>query len=121
MNLQKPPKRWESREYREWLKMMFPCMIKGCHHRAEEAHHVKGQTDGGMGRKPSDWWCVPLCASHHRDLHQRGEWSFSQRYETGELRHAAAMHFVLSPKSVEEPEAAEMMRELIYQKVRSER
>lgn len=41
-----------------------------------QAHHVRTGTGGGMGMKPADWWCVPLCGFHHGDLHNRGARSF---------------------------------------------
>ena len=41
-----------------------------------EAAHVRMNTDGGMGVKPSDCYVVPLCARHHREQHQVGEHNF---------------------------------------------
>lgn len=37
-------------------------------------------TDGGMGLKPSDRWCVSLCSAHHAEQHRLGEPAFEQRY-----------------------------------------
>lgn len=44
-----------------------------------EAHHVKRGSDGGMGRKPSDWHCISLCKAHHAEIH-RGEESFEREH-----------------------------------------
>lgn len=45
-----------------------------------EAAHVRNGTDGGMGKKPSDCYVIPLCAEHHREQHRIGERSFSKKY-----------------------------------------
>lgn len=45
-----------------------------CLHPAEEAHHHSRKAGGGgVGIKGCDLLTVPLCASHHRELHKRGE------------------------------------------------
>ena len=41
-----------------------------------EAAHVRIGSDAGMGRKPSDYYAVPLCKSCHGLQHQMGERSF---------------------------------------------
>lgn len=45
-----------------------------------EAHHVRLGTDGGVGKKPSDQWAVPLCGTAHRTLHDKGQVSFEKLY-----------------------------------------
>lgn len=40
------------------------------------AHHVRIGHSGGMGKKPSDYRCVPLTDMQHKTLHQMGEASF---------------------------------------------
>lgn len=37
------------------------------------AHHVRLGSQAGMGQKPSDYRCVPLCAYEHDLLHKTGE------------------------------------------------
>ena len=41
-----------------------------------EAAHVRLGSDGGMGMKPSDYYCVPLCRLHHGIQHHVGEKTF---------------------------------------------
>lgn len=41
-----------------------------------EAAHVRIRTDGGTGLKPSDCYAVPLCSTHHREQHGKGEVTF---------------------------------------------
>jgi hypothetical protein len=38
--------------------------------------HIRIGTDGGMSRKPSDYWTVPLCHTCHDRQHKRGERTF---------------------------------------------
>lgn len=45
-----------------------------------EAAHVRGATDGSMGKKPSDFWVIPLCAQHHAQQHTIGESGFERMY-----------------------------------------
>ena len=46
-----------------------------------EAAHVRGGTDGGMGVKPSDFWAVPLCRTHHAQQHRLGEQMFQAHHQ----------------------------------------
>ena len=36
-------------------------------------HHLKFAQGRALGRKVSDEFTVPLCRTHHRELHQRGD------------------------------------------------
>ncbi len=52
-----------------------PCLI--CGRRPSQAHHLRHAQPRALGRKPSDEWLIPLCAAHHRSLHDFGnepEW-----------------------------------------------
>ena len=53
-----------------------PCLV--CGRSPSQAHHVRYAQPRALGRKVSDEWVVPLCATHHRDLHgvgdERGWW-----------------------------------------------
>ena len=66
-----------------WIRQHF-CAVKNvnghvCRGRIEAAH-VRSGTDGGVGRKPSDIWAIPLCASAHRDQHSVGEARFERAF-----------------------------------------
>ena len=45
-----------------------------------ECAHVRRDTDGGTGLKPSDRWTISLCRDHHIEQHQIGEAAFEKRY-----------------------------------------
>ena len=46
------------------------CLI--CGRAPCQAHHVTYAQPNALGRKASDEWAVPLCATHHRSLHDNG-------------------------------------------------
>ena len=53
-----------------------PCLV--CGRNRAQAHHLTYLQPRAMGRKVSDEFTVPLCATHHRNLHasgnERGWW-----------------------------------------------
>jgi hypothetical protein len=58
---------------------------------AVECAHVRTGTDGGVGIKPSDQWCISLCRECHSRQHQQGEATFER--ETGLDMKAMAQAF----------------------------
>ena len=48
-----------------------PCLV--CGRSPAQAHHVRFAQPRAIGRKVSDEWVVPLCATHHRALHNVGD------------------------------------------------
>jgi hypothetical protein len=48
-----------------------PCLV--CGRRPSDAHHLRFSEPRAIGRKVSDEFTVPLCRSHHRALHNRGD------------------------------------------------
>jgi hypothetical protein len=47
-----------------------PCLV--CQRTPCEAHHLKFAQPRALGRKVSDEFTVPLCRTHHNDLHRHG-------------------------------------------------
>jgi len=47
------------------------CLI--CGRRPSDAHHLRFAQLRGLGRKVSDEFTVPLCRTHHREVHRRGD------------------------------------------------
>jgi hypothetical protein len=47
-----------------------PCLI--CGRRPADAHHLRFAQSRALGRKVSDEFTVPLCRSHHREVHRCG-------------------------------------------------
>ena len=66
--------------HRTWVRLHECCVGLTCYGRIEAAHVRRG-TDGGLGKKPHDRWCISLCAMHHRIQHNMGEFSFEKEYE----------------------------------------
>lgn len=64
--------------HRAWVRG-FACCACGSS-TAIECAHVRIGTDGGMGQKPSDRWCISLCKACHTYQHQFGEPALQHRY-----------------------------------------
>ena len=47
-----------------------PCLV--CGRSPTDAHHLRFAQPRALGRKVSDEFTVPLCRTHHRQLHSRG-------------------------------------------------
>ena len=64
------PRRVRDKEHLKYVAQQA-CMV--CGRRPGQAHHLKFAQLRAMSAKPSDEWVVPLCATHHRSLHQVGD------------------------------------------------
>jgi len=64
--------------HRAWIRR-HACSVCGTF-TAVECAHVRSGTDGGMGVKPSDRFCISLCRDHHAEQHQIGEPAFEERH-----------------------------------------
>jgi hypothetical protein len=65
----------EPRRYRDRAHLRFvsaqPCLV--CGRRPSDAHHLRFAQLRALGRRVSDEFAVPLCRSHHRELHRHGD------------------------------------------------
>ncbi|HHR6399555.1 TPA: DUF968 domain-containing protein [Providencia alcalifaciens] len=59
--------RWESVKYLQWVKSQ-PCCVCGA--TADDAHHIIGYGQGGIGTKAHDLFTIPLCRVDHSELHK---------------------------------------------------
>lgn len=84
-------------KYISWVKTQ-PCAA--CGMPADDAHHVIGHGQGGMGTKAHDFHVIPLCRADHRELHADPKaWEQkhgSQLYLVYRTQHKAAAIGVLS-------------------------
>ena len=83
-----------SPQHRAWVRL-HACAACGSFVGIECAH-VRSETDGGTGYKPSDKWCVSLCRDCHRRQHQIGEGPFEHEYGIS-LKAIAEAFFKRSP------------------------
>lgn len=65
--------------HRKWVRN-HACAVPDCEELQIEAAHCRlglpaGQ-QAGLGQKPHDMWCIPLCSTHHRIQHTFGEATF---------------------------------------------
>ncbi|WP_345759652.1 DUF968 domain-containing protein [Klebsiella variicola] len=70
--------RWLSADFISWVKKQ-PCMC--CGQPADDAHHLIGWGQGGVGTKAHDIFTIPLCRKHHRALHHDPA-AFEREYGT---------------------------------------
>ena len=76
------PKRFESEEYKEFIRNL-PCCVPGCNRRRNsknskrqvDPHHTKSVGAGG-----SDLTCVPACDCHHTESHTVGQNTFQEKH-----------------------------------------
>jgi hypothetical protein len=64
------PKRYKDEKHLNHVRSMRCCAC-GC--RPVEAHHLLRDVVRGTGLKAGDNWVIPLCSSHHRELHANGD------------------------------------------------
>ena len=64
------PRRVRDKEQLRYVASQ-PCLV--CGRLPSHAHHIRYAQPRAMGRKVSDEWTVPLCATHHRALHTVGD------------------------------------------------
>jgi DNA recombination protein Rad52 len=64
------PRRIRDREHLKYVANQ-PCLV--CGRQPAQAHHLTFAQPRARGVKTSDEWTVPLCALHHRELHDRGD------------------------------------------------
>lgn len=90
-----------------------PCLI--CGRQPTQAHHLRFAQRRALGLKVSDEFTVPLCATHHDQLHRRGDeqafWAshgvptpLQQAAQLGELSHQTgeALHKLFDPDTEQE-------------------
>lgn len=66
--------------HRQWVRG-FQCAVQNDDCGGDiECAHVRSGTNGGMGLKPGDEWCIPLCRDHHHEQHTIGEMAFEKLY-----------------------------------------
>jgi hypothetical protein len=63
------PRRIRDKEHLKFVGRQ-PCLI--CGRAPSDAHHLRFAQLRALGRKVSDEFTVPLCRTHHRELHRKG-------------------------------------------------
>jgi hypothetical protein len=64
------PRRIRDRDHIRHV-MKQPCLI--CGRRPSDPHHLRFAQSRALGRKASDEFTVPLCRTHHREIHHCGD------------------------------------------------
>jgi hypothetical protein len=71
----------------DWMRQM-PCIICLIKHGKQadlsncqaEPHHIPADGMGKVAKKTSDYRTIPLCRSHHNEVHWIGKHSFQAKY-----------------------------------------
>lgn len=74
----KPDAWFRSKDHLAWVRTL-PCIMsveRGWCQGAIEAMHLRIETDGALGEKPSDYFTAPGCGGHHKLSHIMGERTF---------------------------------------------
>lgn len=66
-------KKFRSQKYLKWVASL-PCLL--CLHNECQAHHITIAEHRGFGQKVSDNFAIPLCCTHHHQLHMVSERKF---------------------------------------------
>ena len=64
------PLRLRDRDHLKFVSAQ-PCLA--CGRSPSDAHHLRFAQQRALGRKVSDAFTVPLCRTHHREIHRRGD------------------------------------------------
>ncbi|HEY7972444.1 MAG TPA: hypothetical protein VID96_05920, partial [Xanthobacteraceae bacterium] len=83
------PRRIRDKEHLKFVGQQ-PCLI--CGRSPSDAHHIRFAQLRALGRKVSDEFTVPVCRTHHREIHRVGdEQAWWQRNALDPLKTAAAL------------------------------
>jgi len=98
------PRRIRDREHVRHV-MKQPCLI--CGRRPSDAHHLRFAQSRALGRRVSDEFTVPLCRTHHREVHRCGdEEAWWQNAGIGPLAAARTLWLETHPLAREEATTA---------------
>ncbi len=64
------PRRVRDKDHLKFVAQQ-PCLV--CGRLPSQAHHIRFAQLRALSTKPSDEWVVPVCATHHRALHDAGD------------------------------------------------
>ena len=65
------------RKHLAWIRAL-PCLV--CGRTPCDPHHIRYGSNSGVGTKPGDDFTIPLCHTHHRELHDKGELRYLYDY-----------------------------------------
>jgi hypothetical protein len=83
------PRRIRDKEHLKFVSR-HPCLI--CARTPSDPHHLRFAQPRALGRKVSDEFTVPLCRTHHREVHRIGnEPSWWERQAIDPMEHARVL------------------------------
>jgi hypothetical protein len=95
------PRRIRDRDHVRYV-IKQPCLL--CGRRPSDPHHLRFAQRYALGRKVSDEFTVPLCRTHHREIHRCGnEESWWQSTKIDPLAASRALWLQTHPLPLAEP------------------
>ena len=94
------------KKYLDWIRGQ-ECVVTG-NTNGVVAHHVTPMSNRGTGQKPSDYWCLPIHAWSHNELHQVGERSYWKSMDIDP--HKLAITYLVRWLIQEEEDGLELLR-----------
>jgi hypothetical protein len=89
------PRRYRNKEHLKFVALQA-CLV--CGREPSDPHHLGFAQPRALGRKVSDEFAVPLCRTHHREVHRSGnELNWWQQYSLDPLITAAALWAKMRP------------------------
>jgi hypothetical protein len=96
------PRRYRDRAHLEFVASQ-PCLL--CERQPAEPHHLRFVQPRALGRKVSDEYAVPLCRTHHREVHRQGDeaaWWASAGIDALAVAHRLWQHTRLNGAPIQE-------------------
>jgi hypothetical protein len=98
----KEPRRYRDRDHLKFVASQ-PCLR--CERQPSEPHHLRFVQPRALGRKVSDEYAVPLCRTHHREVHRHGDeaaWWASAGIDALAVAHRLWQHTRLNGAPIQE-------------------
>jgi hypothetical protein len=96
------PRRYRDRAHLEFVASQ-PCLL--CGRQPSDAHHLRFMQPRALARRVSDEFAVPLCRTHHRQVHRHGDeaaWWKSAGIDAVAIAHRLWQHTRLNGASIQE-------------------
>jgi hypothetical protein len=96
------PRRYRDRAHLEFVASQ-PCLR--CGRLPSDAHHLRFMQPRALGRRVSDEFAVPLCRTHHREIHRHGDeasWWKTAGIEAVAVAHRLWQHTRLKGTPIQE-------------------
>lgn len=98
----------------------LPCIHPCCAFVHVDAAHIRlaspiyGASEAGIGQKPHDFWCLPVCRKHHELEHSVGTQKFWDNLDI-DPHFVALRLYAIHQRTEDDIEALKMMRHVVLE------